>query len=383
MLTVPPLRPWCDGEQSVLPWCTQTLCASGWAIGLASASRPAADAVLCARFTDRSDSALWFNQTHRQDALWQAALRQGLATGQAEPDHALAPAGHHVMIATWPAAAGSPPDGSPEATVWYAVLTRSDGAWSPQEQRQVRLALRRMQAIWDHPTEPGLGRWLLGADGRVIHADAQTQAGWPSSEAPIPPWSSQLHDIIQQRWVGATDQRHYDIVFDRQSLSGEPPAHVPGQPPSVPDAEWVRLYHRPAISGLGGCDYVETRPADANDSPPIGVVSDRRVGTALGYLIDRHAESPGLKDVASVVESSPFHFHRLFSRIVGVSPKHYLLRTQLQMAKWRLRTGTEPVGDVAAATGFASHGHFTATFHRVIGESPTDYRDRHARGLPT
>ncbi|MEM6853519.1 MAG: AraC family transcriptional regulator [Planctomycetota bacterium] len=350
---------------------------------MAPASKPAADAVLCADFADRPNADAWFNQSHEQDALWSTALTQGVATGQADAGHDLAAAGDHVLLVTWRASAGGPLDRDADATVWYAVLCRPDRAWSPQEQRHVRLTLRRMQAIWDHPAEAGVGRWLLGADGRVLHADAQTQATWPMTGVPAPAWATQVHDVIRQRWVGATDERCYDMVFDRAEASNDsvdhPAAPASDEPSAAPEAEWVRLFHRPPTAGLSGGDYVETRPVDTNDSPPIGAVDDPRVGTALGYLIDRHAESPGLKDVASVVQSSPFHFHRLFSRIVGVSPKNYLLRTQLQMAKWRLRTGTQPVGDVATAAGFASHGHFTATFHRIVGESPTDYRDRHAQ----
>ncbi len=376
MHTVPPLRPWCVGGQSIVPWCTQTLAATGWAIGLTHGPRPAADGVLHARFRDWDAPAAWFDHDHAADPLWQAAQAQGVGTGTASDGYALASPGASLLMATWPAA-----DGGTNKSRWYAVLVREVGSWSEAEQRHVRLALRRVQAAWDHPLEAGLGRWLLGEGGRVIHADAQTQAGWVTPDAPPPAWASQVHEVIRQRWDAATGQRVYDLAFERSDRPGVSSDRTPGEPPAAPDAEWVRLHHRPAVHGLGRFDYIETRPLDASDAPPVGVVDDLRVGTALGYLADHYAESPGLKDVAAVAECSPFHFHRLFSRVVGVSPKHYLLRTQLQMAKWRLRTGNLPVGDVAASAGFASHGHFTATFHRVVGESPTDYRDRHAQNV--
>lgn len=382
MLTVPPLRPWCGGEQSVVPWCTQTLNATGWAIGLSEGHRPVTDGVLHARFPDEDEPAAWFERYHAADVLWQAALDHGVAAGAAPQGHALGKAGTPLMIATWPAATGATNVSVEGSAWWYIVLVRAGEAWSAAEQRHVRLALRRMQAVWDHPTEAGLGRWLLGADGRVIHVDAQTQAGWTTPDAPAPAWTSQVHEVIGQRWVAATDQRVYDIAFECGDSLPVSLERTPGEPPAVPEAQWVRLHHRPAVQGLGGYDYIEARSIDANDVPPIGVVDDPRVATALGYLTDHYAESPGLKEIAAVVESSPFHFHRLFSRVVGVSPKHFLLRTQLQMAKWRLRTGSIPVGDVATAAGFASHGHFTATFHRVVGESPTDYRDRHMQTTP-
>ena len=33
------------------------------------------------------------------------------------------------------------------------------------------------------------------------------------------------------------------------------------------------------------------------------------------------------------------------------------------------------LGNVASATGFSSHGHFTSTFHRVVGAIPSQYRE--------
>ena len=72
---------------------------------------------------------------------------------------------------------------------------------------------------------------------------------------------------------------------------------------------------------------------------------------------------------------SPLHFQRLYMKQVGISPKQYLMRKQLQMAKWFLRAHRIHISKVASATGFSSHGHFTSTFHRLIGVSPTEYRE--------
>src|SRR5690606_25740731 len=121
--------------------------------------------------------------------------------------------------------------------------------------------------------------------------------------------------------------------------------------------------------------YLELRPLEEGDIPPVGVVEDPRVAAAIAFLTDRFASAPTLTEVAEAVQTSPFHFHRLFVRHVGLSPKHYLLRMQLMMAKWMLRATRKAIGDIATATGFASHGHFTATFHRIVGVSPSTYRE--------
>ncbi len=121
---------------------------------------------------------------------------------------------------------------------------------------------------------------------------------------------------------------------------------------------------------------LEFRPTDAEDPPAVGLLEDSRVARAAAYLADNYQQSPSLNTVADVVETSAFHFHRLFSRAMGVSPKHFLLRTQLMIAKWLLRSTSTPIGTIATETGFSSHGHFPATFHRIVGGSPSTYRDQ-------
>lgn len=76
---------------------------------------------------------------------------------------------------------------------------------------------------------------------------------------------------------------------------------------------------------------------------------------------------------------SPFHFHREFRRIVGETPKQYILRLRLERAAARLATGTDPVVSIAADAGFASHEVFTRAFRRQFGVTPSTYR-REAAG---
>ena len=71
---------------------------------------------------------------------------------------------------------------------------------------------------------------------------------------------------------------------------------------------------------------------------------------------------------------SPFHFHREFRKIVGETPKQYMLRLRLERAAARLATGTDPVVSIAADAGFASHEVFTRAFRRQFGVSPSAYR---------
>jgi AraC family transcriptional regulator of adaptative response/methylated-DNA-[protein]-cysteine methyltransferase len=65
----------------------------------------------------------------------------------------------------------------------------------------------------------------------------------------------------------------------------------------------------------------------------------RRMGRAIRFLSARYLDQPSLEDAASAVGLSPFHFQRLFTRYVGVSPKNFVGHLTLAHAKADLADG--------------------------------------------
>lgn len=159
---------------------------------------------------------------------------------------------------------------------------------------------------------------------------------------------------MEQRYPNWVDYAAHDLVLelDRQPV-------------------WVVLRRSQALEDARAVHWhLELRPLEADDMPAVGLLKDDRIARALAYIHEHFAESPSLSDIARIVHISPFHFHRLFTRMVGLSPKIYLQRKQLQVAKWLLRKGGMPIGQIARKSGFSSHGHFTSTFHRIVGTAP-------------
>jgi AraC family transcriptional regulator len=71
---------------------------------------------------------------------------------------------------------------------------------------------------------------------------------------------------------------------------------------------------------------------------------------------------------------SAFHFLRVFSSVVGVTPHQYLLRARLRRAARLLAGSDRPVTDVAYDVGFGDLSNFVRTFHRAAGVSPRGFR---------
>jgi AraC-like DNA-binding protein len=99
----------------------------------------------------------------------------------------------------------------------------------------------------------------------------------------------------------------------------------------------------------------------------------RAVEAALWIDANSHREVE-LEDVAQQAGVSPFHFLRLFSGVLGVTPHQYLLRSRLRRAARQLADDDKAVTDIAYDVGFNDLSNFVRTFHRAAGVSPLKFR---------
>ena len=71
---------------------------------------------------------------------------------------------------------------------------------------------------------------------------------------------------------------------------------------------------------------------------------------------------------------SPFHFLRVFSDVVGVTPHQYLMRCRLRRASRALVETDRSITDIAYDAGFGDLSRFVKTFTRAAGRSPRAFR---------
>jgi len=120
--------------------------------------------------------------------------------------------------------------------------------------------------------------------------------------------------------------------------------------------------------------FVETvkgRPRPTAEPSP----RDRARAVNAALWIDEHAgEAVDLDAAAREVGLSPFHFLRVFSRVLGVTPHQYLVRARLRQAARMLAEGAGSVTDIAYDVGFGDLSNFVRTFHRAAGVSPRAFR---------
>jgi AraC-like DNA-binding protein len=102
---------------------------------------------------------------------------------------------------------------------------------------------------------------------------------------------------------------------------------------------------------------------------------DRRRAVEAALWIDAHSHrNIDLEHAAGQADISPFHFLRLFSSVLGVTPHQYLVRSRLRHAARLLADNDISVTDIAYDVGFGDLSNFVRTFHRAAGVSPLRFR---------
>ena len=115
--------------------------------------------------------------------------------------------------------------------------------------------------------------------------------------------------------------------------------------------------------------------AGRTPKPITAGLRDRRRAVETALWIDAHSHRQiDLEDAAAQAGISPFHFLRLFSDVLGVTPHQYLLRSRLRHAARRLADDDSAITDIAYDVGFGDLSNFVRTFHRAAGASPLRFR---------
>lgn len=101
----------------------------------------------------------------------------------------------------------------------------------------------------------------------------------------------------------------------------------------------------------------------------------QKVEKSLAFLEKNRSRQPALAEIAAAAGLSDFHFQRLFSRWVGISPKRFLQYLTKEYAK-ELIAGSANLLDAAFDTGLSGTGRLHDLFVTCEAVTPGQYRRR-------
>lgn len=201
--------------------------------------------------------------------------------------------------------------------------------------------------------------------------------------------------FIHVDWGG--DQQIFGIPFTQAFIERTVAEAFDGQ---IPDLKPMVAVDNPAIGKLIDClrqGMEETGRASLLYLDHIGAMlalklheiygeAGRPTAVAAGGLgnsrrrrvtdyIEAHlGEDLNLSGLAAEAGLSPHHFSRAFRTSLGTSPYRYLNKRRILRAQQLLLDPQQTLTDIGLSLGFSSHSHFTNTFRKVTGMTPSQFR---------
>ncbi|HYD66099.1 methylated-DNA--[protein]-cysteine S-methyltransferase [Azospirillum sp.] len=99
----------------------------------------------------------------------------------------------------------------------------------------------------------------------------------------------------------------------------------------------------------------------------------RALTVTIRHLVDHWQDQPSLEELAGVAGMSPYHFQRLFTRWVGISPKRFVQFLTLDHAK-RLLAENQSVLDTALDVGLSGPSRLHDLFVACEAMTPGEYK---------
>lgn len=106
-----------------------------------------------------------------------------------------------------------------------------------------------------------------------------------------------------------------------------------------------------------------------------------RLAPALGWMEAHYRDRPDLGAAAHAAGLHPHRFHRLFRTALGCTPRAWLERRRMDLARRLLAEGAT-VQAAASACGYDNPFHFSRVVRRLLGASPQALRARWRDGAP-
>lgn len=124
------------------------------------------------------------------------------------------------------------------------------------------------------------------------------------------------------------------------------------------------LAHLARVTQIGGAGRIVSR----------GGLSARVLRQLDEYIRGRLAEPISLENLSGVAGLSRRHFLRAFQASTGTTPHRHILNLRIEDAKQRLTGSDADLTSIACASGFSHSQHFSTSFRRATGMTPSAFR---------
>jgi AraC family transcriptional regulator len=99
-----------------------------------------------------------------------------------------------------------------------------------------------------------------------------------------------------------------------------------------------------------------------------------QIKRVTSYMRQNLDQDIGLQELADLVSLSRFYFCSAFRMATGYTPHEWLTRLRMHEARRLLADPSLPISAIALTVGYQTPSAFSATFRRLVGATPREFR---------
>ena len=99
------------------------------------------------------------------------------------------------------------------------------------------------------------------------------------------------------------------------------------------------------------------------------------IANAVEYIDSNFSKDISLDDMSRNMNLSPYYFSKLFKEETGENFVEFLTRVRIEKAKELLRTPEKSMKEICSEVGYSDPNYFSRIFKKVVGQTPTEYRE--------
>lgn len=285
---------------------------------------------------------------------------------------------------------------------WLALLSRH-GVGHPKVLNVIEVPGGLVQATIGEP--PGRIS-LAGAPSNVLMFNISPVQGLRQTREGRSSVSDMLHGEMTLMPQGVPSQWSWNSTCDRLDVIVSPTAFGDGSRLDVVDRRVFRdsememicrgLYKKLSLNEAHDWLYFESQlmklavlllhrhstASQAAKALPSSGLTRNQARRVLDYIESNLSRELTLSELAGIAELSLHHFARMFRRTIGVAPYRYVLERRVERAKVMLRSTRASLLNISLSAGFYSQSHFTSTFGRMVGATPTEFQGSSRKRSP-
>jgi YesN/AraC family two-component response regulator len=110
------------------------------------------------------------------------------------------------------------------------------------------------------------------------------------------------------------------------------------------------------------------------------VESNPHIAKGIKYIHENYNKSINLHMLCDYLNLNTCYFCVLFKNQTNMTFSQYLNKIRITESKRLLETTSDSIIDISLAVGFNNHNHFSATFKKLTGITPTAYKNQLKKG---